>query len=313
MVTDSAGRPVPGVLVTFRAAGGGTIDGSPRRTDGAGVAVAGSWVLGPAPGEQEVMAEVGPLPPVSFWAFALPQGAAAGGAARACPIPPALAPFPLAALPRTAAALRAGAPLTVVAIGSSSTEGVGATAPDRTYPAQLATRLAAAFPSSTVSVLNRGVSSEVASQTVLRFDRDVFAYAPDLVIWQVGTNDVLRGVDLGAFTSTLEAGVQRLGSSGADVVLLDSQRFPGAGESEQMGRIQAAIAAVASEHAVPLIPRYAWMTEMLTSGAYTFDQLLAGDRLHPSDLMYGCMAYYAAAAIAAATYDNSGTLDLPNE
>src|SRR6516225_1324517 len=56
--------------------------------------------------------------------------------------------------------LAEGQPLTVVAIGSSSTAGAGASSPDATYPSRLAVELRARFPSREITVLNRGVNGE---------------------------------------------------------------------------------------------------------------------------------------------------------
>src|SRR4051812_4373551 len=64
-------------------------------------------------------------------ALALPPGTAA--AADQCPPAPAQS----LSLPRARAAAQAGQPLTIIAFGSSSTEGSGASANARTYPAQL--------------------------------------------------------------------------------------------------------------------------------------------------------------------------------
>jgi hypothetical protein len=68
--------------------------------------------------------------------------AAAGQAAPDCPP----APVEAVPLPASRAALRAGRPLTVVAFGSSSTEGAGASTPDHAYPARLEALLRAALP-----------------------------------------------------------------------------------------------------------------------------------------------------------------------
>ena len=60
------------------------------------------------------------------------------------------------------------------------------------YPSRLAVELKALFPRVAITVLNRGVSGETARDMLARFDRDVIAEKPDLVLWQVGTNSVLR-------------------------------------------------------------------------------------------------------------------------
>ncbi|MGA8158161.1 MAG: GDSL-type esterase/lipase family protein, partial [Rhodoplanes sp.] len=82
--------------------------------------------------------------------------------------------------------------MTIVALGSSSTAGAGASSSDATYPNRLAAALKEHFPSNTITVLNRGVNGEDARDMLNRFDTSVAAEKPDLVLWQVGTNSVLR-------------------------------------------------------------------------------------------------------------------------
>ena len=85
-----------------------------------------------------------------------------------------------------------GMPLKIVAIGSSSTSGAGASSPAATYPSRLEAELKAQLPGLPITVLNKGIGGEEAPQMVARFDADVIEEAPDLVLWQVGSNSVLR-------------------------------------------------------------------------------------------------------------------------
>src|SRR5689334_9724132 len=119
-------------------------------------------------------------------------------------------------LPHTAAAVSVGSrdTLTVVAIGSSSTEGAGASAPDLTYPSRLRAELDERLPGRTIRVLNKGVGGETIAEMLARFDRDVLAEHPDLVIWQVGTNAVLRHDDIGRDENLLRRGIRRLKAAG---------------------------------------------------------------------------------------------------
>jgi len=59
-------------------------------------------------------------------------------------------------LPRTAMRIARHEDLTVVAIGSSSTQGVGASAPAASYPSQMAAELARRLPRESVTVLKQG-------------------------------------------------------------------------------------------------------------------------------------------------------------
>src|SRR5882757_5441459 len=109
--------------------------------------------------------------------------------------PSCAAPTPLdrlqARLPHVVAKLLAGQPITIVAFGSSSTEGIGASTPGRAYPSRLQADLAAALPRAQIRVVNKGVGGEREAEMIRRFDRDVLAEHPDLVIWQVGANAVI--------------------------------------------------------------------------------------------------------------------------
>ena len=127
-----------------------------------------------------------------------PASAAHTKAQGRCAAPAALEQLRPAPL-HTVARLAQGAPVVVVAIGSSSTEGIGASSPSGSYPARLQLRLRQHCPTCAIDVINKGVGGETVDQTLARFDRDVLAYRPHLVIWQVGSNDILRGEDLEAY------------------------------------------------------------------------------------------------------------------
>src|SRR5579862_4923519 len=104
--------------------------------------------------------------------------------ASACAAPPELLTIqsPLA---HVAARLEHGGPLTVVALGSSSTQGIGASTPNLAYPSRLRAALGRLFPATTIRVVNRGKGGEDAAQELRRLGQDVIAEHPDLVIWQV--------------------------------------------------------------------------------------------------------------------------------
>lgn len=71
-VVDTAGIPVPGVVVTFSIGdGSGTLNNGAPITNSAGVATVGGWTLGPLPGgSNTLLASVGSLPPATFTATA---------------------------------------------------------------------------------------------------------------------------------------------------------------------------------------------------------------------------------------------------
>ncbi|HTZ37051.1 MAG TPA: GDSL-type esterase/lipase family protein, partial [Stellaceae bacterium] len=98
----------------------------------------------------------------------------------------------IAPLERFAARIEQGGPLKIVAVGSSSTAGTGATSAAATYPSRLEVELRERLPDRAVDVVNQGHGGEDAPEELARLGRDVVALNPDLAIWQVGTNAVLR-------------------------------------------------------------------------------------------------------------------------
>lgn len=204
-------------------------------------------------------------------------------------------------LPHTARAVRSGKALVIVAIGSSSTRGVGASDPAHTYPALLAEELGHRWPWLPVTVINKGVSGEIATQMLARFDRDVLPYHPQLVIWQTGSNQVLRSGDVEGYAATIREGISRLKTAQFDVVLMDPQFAPRVLARPMHLPIVDTISAVANDMKVAVFQRFAVMRHWLRSGQYKIEDIISSDGLHMNDVSYACIAHLLANSLAAAT------------
>jgi lysophospholipase L1-like esterase len=196
--------------------------------------------------------------------------------------------------------LAEGQPLTVVAIGSSSTAGAGASSPDAAYPSRLAVELRARFPGREITVLNRGVNGEETNNMMARFAADVLAAHPQLVLWQIGTNSVLRDHPLNPHAVQLHDGIERLKAAGADVVLIDPQFAPAVlAKSETPGMVEQ-IALAAKEEDVDLFQRFAVMRDWHDVQHLSFGTFVSPDHLHMNDWSYACLAKLLGGAIAEA-------------
>ena len=100
-------------------------------------------------------------------------------------------------------ALKENRVVKVLAVGSSSTSGVGASSPYATYPVRLEADLEGLFKGVDVDVVARGVPGEVGLGACTRMKREVADVRPDLVVWQVGTNDAMARADVGEFKLNL--------------------------------------------------------------------------------------------------------------
>jgi acyl-CoA thioesterase-1 len=204
-------------------------------------------------------------------------------------------------LPHVAARLEAGGPLTIVALGSSSTFGTGATTQQHSYPTRLGAFLAEHYPDVKVRVVNRGVGGEEAQAMAARIDRDVIAEKPDLVIWQVGTNAVLKNDDPAAVGVALDDGIRRIRDAGVDVVIMNPQYAPAMLQHPRYRDMLHVINAVAYEEDVPVFRRFAMMRHWADEGHMPLRMMLAHDRLHMTDVSYDCLAKQVASAIEGAS------------
>jgi acyl-CoA thioesterase-1 len=200
----------------------------------------------------------------------------------------------------TARRLASGEPLTIVAIGSSSTAGAGASSTAASYPSRLAVELKEIFPAQDITVLNRGVNGEETLDMISRFETGVIAEHPQLVIWQVGTNSVLRDHPLAPHAAELHEGIEELKATGADVALIDPQYAPKViVKSETMGMVEQ-IALTAKEENVDVFHRFAVMRDWYEVQHLSFDTFVSPDGLHMNDWGYACVAKLLATGIAEA-------------
>jgi lysophospholipase L1-like esterase len=202
------------------------------------------------------------------------------------------APKTMGSLPHVANKLIAGKPVVIVAFGSSSTAGFGATSPDFNYPNRLKAQLNRQYPSADISVINAGVGGEDAPEMMKRLQTAVIDRHPDLVIWQVGTNAVLRNLDPGETAKLVEQGVTRIQAAGeTDIVLVDPQYSPRVNErAENAGRMVRLLGKVAELRHVGIFPRFEVMRDWHEKQALPVESFVIADGLHMNDWGYACFA-----------------------
>jgi lysophospholipase L1-like esterase len=206
-------------------------------------------------------------------------------------LPPKGAPKSMGSLPHVASKLASGQPVEIVAFGSSSTAGYGATSPEFTYPNRLAAQLRRHYPSADITVVNRGKGGEDAPEMMKRLQTEVIEMKPDLVIWQVGTNAVLRNLDPAETAKIVEDGITRIQAAGADLVLVDPQYSPKITErAESANKMVRLLGRVAELRHVGIFPRFEVMRDWHEKQAIPIDNFVIADGLHMSDWGYACFA-----------------------
>jgi acyl-CoA thioesterase-1 len=209
------------------------------------------------------------------------------------PLPPECAALRRSLTPgdltRTAERVRKGE-LVVLAIGSSSTSGVGTSSPDAAYPARLEHELREFVPDLEVRVVASGVGGETVIETLARLVGQIASLQPQLVIWQVGTNDALSEGGEEQFRSLVERGAEAVVNSGADLVLLNQQFFPGITKKERYERFVEIVREVGQRWQASVFGRYELMKEWADASGQGFRAMLADDAFHMSDQGHACLA-----------------------
>jgi lysophospholipase L1-like esterase len=239
-----------------------------------------------------------------------PARAEEAGDPAACAVPPALIRVNEPLL-RTATRLGRRS-FRIVALGSSSTEGAGASGPEASYPATLARELRQRFPDARISVFNKGVGGERIGQMLGRFDSDVMALDPDLVIWQVGTNEATANDAIQQFQQMLVEGIQRLRLRGRDVILMSPQFAPRMNVRSNHLLYVETVRSVAERLGVLLYRRFDIMDFWVASGQLSVSDLIGGDGLHMTDFAYYCTAVLLADMLETAAKAGRDILGAPS-
>lgn len=205
-------------------------------------------------------------------------------------------------LERARAATAAGE-LRILAVGSSSIEGVGASRRELGFTPLLETGLEQRLPGVDVTVVNRGIGGETAKDTADRLAREIEAASPHLVIWQLGTNDVLRDRSMDDIFADYRRGQAILDAADVDVMVIDPQKLPDAARNPNFAGRNPALAEVSR-----LIALEAGRVGYAASHRFAAMQGWSGlpgggvgpDELHLNDAGYACWAALTAEGLAGA-------------
>ncbi|CAN7143633.1 SGNH/GDSL hydrolase family protein [Brevundimonas sp. LjRoot202] len=193
--------------------------------------------------------------------------------------------------------------LTILAMGSSSIQGHGASRPELSFVPLLEAGLERRLPGVEVTVVNKGIGGETAKETADRLAREIEAADPHLVIWQLGTNDMLRDRPMDAVFADFRRGEAVLDRAGVDVLLVDPQRLPEGttnpsfqGRNPALGEMARLIDLEGGRVGYAVLHRFAAMADWtgLERGG------VGPDDLHLNDPGYACWAEVTAEGLAAA-------------
>lgn len=177
---------------------------------------------------------------------------------------------------------------TIVALGDSLTEGFGV-APGDAYPVKLAEWLRQ--QGIACRMINAGISGDTCRGVLSRLE-PVRMVAPDLVILEIGVNDVLMGAMTDRIQANVGAIVENLRSAGITVALAGME-LPPMGDPETEDAFAALYPAVAEAYGLPFIPGF-------TAPLWAQPGRLQYDGLHPNAAGYAAIVRHIAPWVKAA-------------
>jgi acyl-CoA thioesterase I len=209
-------------------------------------------------------------------------------------------------LPHSAAALKDRKQLRILAIGASSASMLGGTRDSMPLLEQILER---SIKGLDVEIINRGVSGELASAAAERLKNEVALNHPDVILWQVGTNDAFAQVPVEEFETTVREMLQWLKRHNVDAILIGLHYMKQLATHEHYQAIRASLRRIVADEGV------------LRIGRYESAEILARtlrEEGHPEPSTFGlneggynCMAQYLARAIAVGLFAKPSPKPLP--
>jgi acyl-CoA thioesterase I len=195
-------------------------------------------------------------------------------------------------LPHVAAALQSRKQIKILAIGASPIMSRRVNSGQGEAMRHL---LKQAVQGLDVVMINRGVSGELSAQAAVRIKNEVALTEPDLVLWQVGTNDALAYVPLDEFANTVEDTLGWLKEHKVDVVLVGLQYVGQMALDDHYKATRDLLRKIAAKENVMIVRRYE--AQQFLERAESGGGGLVPDEFERTEAGYICLAQYMARAI----------------
>ncbi len=234
-----------------------------------------------------------------------------------------------APLPHVTEALRPGATLNILAIGSAnlfrpeaglapssllgqSLHGATKTtlppaqvineAPSGTaFPQQMATAIEKAVPGLTVKVTVRG-GRGLSATDQLQLLTDMLGQEKfQLVLWQTGTVEAVRNFPPSEFAQTLSEGAEKVADAGADLVLIDPQFSRFLQTNSNIDPYEQAFQVVGAMPSVLLFHRFDLMRSWVNDGQVDLERTPKANRLVAVEQLHACLGVQLARLVLGGT------------
>lgn len=197
-------------------------------------------------------------------------------------------------------ALKSNAPVRIVILGTASSLGAGTSATQAAYPRRLEHWLARRWGPGKVTIVNVSRAGQTAAQLADRMAAVIREQQPQLVIWQTGTVDAIKGIDVNEFGDAIERGIHVADDAKVDLLLVDSQYGSQAFNLRDATPYMDYLEQIVRGRDVALLRRFAIMRYWVDSGTLKLDVPKAQQQ-KVADQVHDCLAQLMAAMIAKAS------------
>jgi lysophospholipase L1-like esterase len=190
--------------------------------------------------------------------------------------------------------------LTILVVGSGSSAMPGPDGAGKAYPGRLEDALRKRFPHLDVKVIALAKARQTASDMAQGLEKALLDQKPDLVVWQTGTVDAMRGVDPESFRASLDEGIDHIADSGADLILMNMQYSPRTETMISLSNYADIMQVVARDRDVPLFDRREIMRYWNDNG--NFDLNLATKDVTTAFKVHDCLGRALASLVVEAAH-----------
>jgi hypothetical protein len=215
-----------------------------------------------------------------------PAAAALASNAR-CPAAASLT-TPARHLDRLAAALEAGGPVNILAVGSATTSGQDNSG-NHAFPRLTAKSLQEALPGISLQLTVRGGIGMSAAEMLPLIGSALKEHRFQLVLWQTGTVEAVHGIPSASLRATLRAGADLVREAGADLVLIGPQFSRILSSRADLAPYEQALQEAARSPGVVLFDRLDLTRGWVEDGRVDLERAPKADRQAVLETLHGCV------------------------
>jgi hypothetical protein len=191
-------------------------------------------------------------------------------------------------LDHLAAAIEAGGPLDILAVGSATTSGQDSSGKNA-FPRLTTRLLQEALPGVALRLTVRGGIGMPAAEMLPLIAAALKEHHFQLVLWQTGTVEAVHGIPSASLRATLRAGADLVHKAGADLVLIGPQFSRVLSSTADLAPYEEALRDVASLPGVVLFDRLDLTRGWVEDGRVDLERAAKPDRQALLEILHSCV------------------------